>query len=168
MKRHRVESIVPRRAEWKLLNRRNQPPPNRILFDISHTADKLLYAHNLTLVKAAHLYIELALQAEREAAIAELHGLFEQNVRSRRDQSVEVVRHDDERKQKKLPLPAIIEDGSLEQFCGGSHLKEPAALRGNRGDEVRTKLLWREPHPTTIEKKPAAKAAVLCGLGSGA
>ena len=124
---------------------------------------ELLLRHDLALIEAAHPNIELALQAEGEAALDELHGFFKRNVRSRRNQSVEMVGHDDECVQEKSSLAAIVEDGLLKQFRSGRDLKKSAALRGHSGDQIRSSFLWRESHCSSIYERPVAKAAVIRG-----
>lgn len=110
----------------------------------------------------------LAFQAEGEAALDELHRLFQRNILSRCDQSVKVIRHDDPGMEEKSPLMAIVEDRSLEQFRRGRDLKKTAALRRYRGDEIRPGFLRSPFHGGRIHEKPAAKAdfffAVFRGL----
>ena len=55
--------------------------------------NELFLRHDLRLVKAAHPHIRLSLQPEGKASLDELHGFFERNIWSGRDQSVEMVRH---------------------------------------------------------------------------
>ena len=141
---------------------------NGILRDIALAVHELRLGHDPTLVEAAHPYVELAFQAEGEAALDELHGLFEGNVWRRSDQSVEVIRHDDECMQKEPSLCAIVEDGSLKQFRGGRDLKQSAALRGHSGNEIGTSFLWREPHVGSIYEMPVAKATLIAGWLLGA
>ena len=129
---------------------------------------ELLFAHDLALVEAAHPHIQLALQTEGEAALDELHGFFQRNIGGGRNQSVEMVGHDDECVQEESSLAAIVEDGSLKQFRCGRDLKETAALRSYGGDKIRTSFLWREPHLGSINERPAAKATLLRSLHSGA
>ena len=126
--------------------RRYKSPANGVLLDIQHTVLELLFGHDLALVEAAHPHIHLAFQAEGEASLDELHGFLKRNVRSRRDQSVEMVRHDHKRVQKEFPLAVIVEDGSLKQFRRGRDLKKAAAFRRNSGHEIRPSFLWRKPH----------------------
>jgi len=148
--------------------RRYKSPANGILLDIPDTAYELLFAHNLAFVEAAHPDIQLAFQAKGEASLDELHGLFERNIRSRRNQSMEMVGHDDERVQKKLPLIAVAEDGLLKQFCRGRDLEEAAALRRHSGDQIRSGFLWRELHLSSKNERPVAKATFFASLSSGA
>src|SRR5579863_2769326 len=129
MHRHRVHLPASRGTERILPRRRHKSLAYRILLYIPHTAHKLLFRRNLALVEAAHPNIELTLQAKRKAALDELHGLFKRNIRSRRNQSVEMIRHDDERMQEELPLTVIVEEGSLKQLCRSRNLKKAAALR---------------------------------------
>ena len=163
-------SNIPRAAELKRYASgvASKPPPHRILLDIPHTAHELLFRRNLALVEAAHPHIELAFQAEGEAALDELHRFFKRNIRSGRDQSVEMIRHDDERMQKKFPLTAIVEDGLLKQFRRGRDLKEAAALRCHSGNQIRPGFLWREPHLSSINERPVAKATFIASQHSGA
>ena len=128
--------------------------------DVSRTAQELLRAHYLSLVEAAHPHIQFALQAEREASLDVLHGLFEGNIWSGCNQRVKMVRHNYECVQKKSPLAAIVEDSLLKQCCVGSDLKQPTALRGYSSDEVRASFLWSEPHMRSILQRPAAKAGL--------
>src|ERR1035437_10467804 len=95
------------RAKAIGFRRRHNPPPHRVLLYISHTAHELLFRRDLALVEAAHPNLVLALQAEGEAALDALHRLFQRNIRSGCDQSVEMVWHDDECMQEELPLAVI-------------------------------------------------------------
>jgi len=148
-------------AEGVGLWRRSKPSANGILLDVPHAVDELLFAHDLALVEAAHPHIRLALQAERETALDELHGLFKRHIGGGRDQSVEMVRHDDECVQKEPSLAAIVEDGLQKQFRGGRDLKKAVALRGHSGDKIRSSFLRRESHIGSINEMPVAKATLL-------
>lgn len=110
------------------MRRRDQSPPNRIFFDIQHTLSELLFRHDLALIEAAHPHIQLALQAEGESALNKLHGFFQRNVWSGRNQTVEMVGHDDKRVQQESSLAAVVEDGLPQQFRGGGDLENTAAL----------------------------------------
>jgi len=72
-------------TEWIGLRRRYKTASNGVLLDIPHTAHKLLFAHDLALVEAAHPHVGLALQTEGKAALDKLHGLFKRNIQSGRD-----------------------------------------------------------------------------------
>jgi len=85
---------------------------------------------DLGFIEASHPHIQFAFQAEREASLVELHGLFEGNLRSGCNQRVKMVRHNRECVQKEPSLAAIVEDRLLKQCCVGGDLKEPTALRG--------------------------------------
>jgi len=141
---------------------------DRVLLDIPCAVHELRFVHDLALIEAPHPHVALAFQAEGEASLDELHGLFERDIRGGCDQSVKVVRHDDERVQEILRLPAIVEDGLLEQLGSGRDLKKSAALRGHGGDKVCPRFLWCKPHIGSITEEPAAKAAPFEGLVSGA
>ena len=65
-------------------------------------------------------------------------------------------------------MAAIGEGGSLKQFCGGRDLEKAAALRRDRGDEIRTSFLWCEPHLRSINERPVAKASYIASPRSGA
>src|SRR5580704_7996851 len=110
MERHRVQRRNGGGAEWIALRRRSKPPTNRIPFNVSHTVHELLLGHDLALVEPAHPHIHLALQAERETAFDKLHGFFKRYIRGGRDQSMEMLRHDDECVQEELSLAAIVKD----------------------------------------------------------
>jgi len=64
-----------------------------------------------------------------------------------------MIWHDHECVEKESSLGAIVEDGSLKQFCGGRHLEKTAALRRGRSDEIRTSLLWCKPHLSRINER---------------
>ena len=97
-----------------------------------------------------------------------LHGLFKRHIGGRRDESVEMVRHDDECVQEEPPLLAIVKDGLLEQFRGGRDLKKTVALRRYSGDKIRSSFLRCESHIGSINEMPAAKATSIAGSHSGA
>ena len=131
--------------------------------DVSRTAQELLRAHNLGFVEASHPHIQFAFQAEGEASLDVLHGLFEGNIWSGCNQRVKMVRHNYECMQKEPSLAAIVEDSLLKQCCVGSDLKEPTALRGYSGDEVRASFLWSEPHMRSILQRPEGSfVAIIC------
>jgi len=94
-------------------------------------------------------------------------AIFQRNIRSGCDQSVEMVRHDDERLQEEFSLTVIVEEGSLQQFRRGSDLKKASALRRHRGDQIRPSFLGREPHLSSIYERPVAKAILIASLNSG-
>jgi hypothetical protein len=79
-----------------------------------------------------------------------------------------MVRHDNERVQKKFSLTAIVEDGSLKQLRRSRNLKETAALSRHSGDQIRPSFLRRESHLGSINEKPVAKATVLANQDSWA
>ena len=150
------------------LRRRGKSSTNGILLNVLHTVHELLFGHDLALVEAAHPYIHLALQAERETALDELHGLFKRHIGGGRDQSVEMVRHDDEPVQKKPSLAAIVEDCLLKQFRGGRDLEKIMALRCYSGNQIRSSFLRSESHIGSINEMPVAKATFIEALYSGA
>ena len=150
------------------LRRRSEPSANGVLLDVPQTVHELILGHDLALVEAAHPHLMFAFQPEGEAALDELHRLFERDIGSGRDQSVEVVRHDDECVQKEPSLAAIVEDGFLKQFRGGGDLKETTALRCYSGDKIGSSFLRRESHMGSINERPVAKASFIAGSYSGA
>jgi hypothetical protein len=168
VERHGIQRPSRSGAEAIRFRRRRKPPLNRVFLDIPHTAHKFLFCRYLALVEAAHPHIELAIQTKGEAAFDELHRFFKRYLRSRRDQSVEMVRHDDERMQEEFPLAAIVEDRSLQQFRRGRDLKKAAALRRHSCDEIRPGFLGREPHLSSINERPVAKATFIASQHSGA
>ena len=141
-----------------VLRRGYKSAANRILLDIQHTSLELLFSHDLALVEAAHPYIHLAFHLEGKPSFDELHGFFERDVWSRRDESVEMVSHDDEGMQVEFPLTSIVKDGLLKHLRGGSDLKKASALRRNGGDEIGSSLLWCKLHVGSITERPVAKA----------
>jgi len=95
------------------------------------------------------------------------HGvLFKRNLWSRRDQGMKVFWHEDEWVQKESSLAAIFEDGSMKEFRVGRDLEKAAALR--RGHEAGARFLRRRSHLRSIDERPAAKAASIANLHSGA
>lgn len=150
------------------LRRRYKSAPNGVLLDIPHTIHELLFAHDLALVEATHPHVELAFETEGEATLDELHRLFKRNIRSRRDQSVKMVGHDDECMQEEFSLAAIVEDGPLKQLRRYRDLKKAAALRSYSGYQIRPGFLWCESHPDRINERPVAEAAPLASLRSWA
>jgi len=150
------------------LRRKHKSTSNGVFLDIPHTVHELLFAHNLALVETVHPHFKLALEPEGEATLDELHGLFQRNFWSGRDYSVEMVRHDDERMQKKSSLAAIVKDGLFEQLRGGCDLKNAPALRCYGGYQIRPGFLWREPHADRINGISVAKATHLAYLHSEA
>ena len=113
MERHGVQRTASG-VEGMGLGRCYKSSANWVRLDVPYTAHKLLFGQDLALVEAAHPYIVLALQAERKAALDELHRFFQRNIRSGRNQSVEMLRHDDECVQEEFSLAAIVEEGALE------------------------------------------------------
>ena len=95
-------------------------------------------------------------------------AFFERNIRSGRDHSMEMARHDDERVEKGPSLTALVEYGSPKRFCGSNDLEKASALRRESGHQIRPSFLWRKPHPASIKERPVAKATVIGGLRSGA
>jgi len=168
VERHGIQRAMGGGAEGIRIRRLRKPPANGVLLDIAHTAYELLFAHDLALVEAAHPHVELALQAEGESALDELHRFFKRNIRSRRDQRVEMVGHDDEGVQEKSPLTAIVEDGLFKQFRRGRDLEKAAALRRDSGDQIRSSFLWGQAHVSRINERPVAKAIFISDLSSGA
>jgi hypothetical protein len=143
------------------LRRRDESPANRISFDIRHALNELFFRHDLALIEAAHPHAQLAFQAKGEAALDELHGLFKRNVWSWRNQNVEMVGHDDKGMQQESTLTAVIEDGLLQQFRGGGHLEDAAALCRHSGYEIRASFLWRGPHLGRVNERPVAEAILV-------
>jgi len=79
-----------------------------------------------------------------------------------------MVGHDDERMQEELPLAVLVEDGSLQQFRSSSDLKKAAAFSRHSGNQIRSSFLWCEPHLSSINERPVAKATLIANLHSGA
>jgi TnpA family transposase len=69
-----------------------------------------------------------------------------------------MVGHDDEGMQEESSLAAIVEYGSLKQFRRRCDLEKAAALRRDRGDQIRTSFLWGQAHVSMINERPVAKA----------
>jgi len=147
---------------------RRKTPPHGVLPYITQTAQKLLLRRNLALVETASPHIEIALQAKGKAALNELHCFFQRYIRRGSNQSVEMLRHDNEGVQEKLPLSAVVENGLLKQSSRGRNLKEAAALRSHRGNEIRPSFLRCGAHQKSIQEKPVAKATLILNLCSGA
>jgi hypothetical protein len=72
---------------------------------------------------------------------------------------VEVVGHDHERMQEKLPLTVIVMDRPLKQLRCGRDLKKAAAFSRHSDNQIGSRFLWSEPHPRSINERPVAKAA---------
>jgi len=79
-----------------------------------------------------------------------------------------MVRHNDVRVQEEFSLSAIVEDGFFKQFRSGRNLKKAAAFGRHGGDKIRPSLLWREPHLSSINERPVAKATFLQARIQGA
>ena len=62
----------------------------------------------------------------------------------------------------------MFEDGSLKQLRVVRYLKQAAALCRYYGDEVGSSFLRCESHLKSISERPAAKAALIANLSSGA
>ena len=114
------------------------------------------------------IHVVLAFQAKREAALNELHSLFQRDFRSRRNHSVKMVRHDDERLQEKPSLIAIVKKSSLKQLRRGCDLKKAATFSCHGRNQIRPGFLRCEPHLSNINQMPASKAAAIASLRSGA
>jgi hypothetical protein len=155
------------RTEGISVRRQDESPANRISFDIHHTLNELLFRHDLALIEAAHPHTQLVFPAKGEAALDELHGLFQRNVWGRRDQSVEMVGHDDKGMQQESSLTAVIEESLLQQFRSGGDLEDTAALCRHSGYEIRTSFLWRDPHLGRINERPVAKAILVEACAQG-
>ena len=84
------------------------------------------------------------------------------------NQGVGVVGHDHERMQEELTLSVIVKDRSLKQLRRGRDLKKAAAFSRHSGDQIGSGFLWSEPHPRSINERPAAKAGFFLGWLSGA
>jgi hypothetical protein len=76
VERHGVQFDSYSGAERMGLRCRYKSSANGVLLDIPNTAKKLLFAHDLALVEAAHPYVLLGLEAEGKASLDELHGFF--------------------------------------------------------------------------------------------
>lgn len=168
MQRYGVQGPAHGRAEEIHSRRRSEPPPYRVVLDIQDTVNELLLRHDLRLVEAAHPHVQLTFQPKRKAALDKLHGLFKRNFWSGRDQGMKVFWHDDECVQEESSLAAIFEDGSLKELRVGRHLKKAAALRRYSGHEVGAGFLRCQSHMRSISERPAAKAASIANLRSGA
>lgn len=97
MRWHRVQPFLARRAERVGIHARNKPRANWILLDIPHTLRKLLFRRDLTFVETSHPHIHLALQPKGITTLDELHSFLKRNLKSWRDQRVEMIRHDNVR-----------------------------------------------------------------------
>ena len=70
-----------------------------------------------------------------------------------------MVGHDDICVQEELPLTVVVAESPNEQLCGVGDLKEPAASGRHGRDQIRSDFLRRSPHVSSINERPAAKAA---------
>ena len=82
-----------------------------------------MYRTQLTNFSSVRIWLSLKLRIHtscllfkrnEKAALDELHRFFQRNIRSGRNQSVEMLRHDDECVQEEFSLAAIVEEGALE------------------------------------------------------
>ena len=156
MRRHRVQPFVARRTERVGIRARYKPRSNWIFLDIAHAVSKLLRCRYLAFVETPHPNIHLALQAKGKTALNKLHGLLKGNLRSRCDQRVEMIWHDDIRMKKKPSLSAIVEQRLPEQLRISRHLKQPTPLRRNCGHQISAGLLRRKTHCENIQEVPGA------------
>jgi hypothetical protein len=76
-----------------------------------------------------------------------------------------MIRHDNERVQKKSSLVAVIEYGSLKEFRCGRDLKDAAAFGRHSCDKIRPSFLGRKPHLGSINELPVAEAALFSSHG---
>jgi len=79
---------------------------------------------------------DLLARRVRISALDELHGAFDGDVESRRDEKVNVIGHDDEFVKQESLLAAVVVKRLEEKACVGFNDEESAALERRRGDEV--------------------------------
>src|ERR1017187_2979540 len=168
MSRHWVHLAKGGRAEMVVFGHRCKSSSYRVLLDISHTTQKLFFGRDLAFVETALPHVVLALQAEGEATLDELHRFFKRYISGGRDERMKMVRHDHDGMQEELSLTAIVEDCLLKQFGCCGDLKKAAALRGHGGYEIRPGFLRCESHLRSINERPVAKATSFARLYSGA
>ena len=165
MKRYRVQPTTNRRTKFEIFRFHHKPPTHGVLFDIPHTVQEFLFCRNLAFVETAHPHIMFALQSERESTFDVLHRLFQGDIRSRCNQRMKMVRHDDKCMQQKLVLTAIFENRLRKQFgCSGDLKKATSSSRHSR-NQKRSSFLRCKPHASSINERPVAKAmAIKAGI----
>lgn len=80
-------------------------------------------------------YGHFRFEAEGETSFDELHGFLDGDIRGRRKEEVDVVRHEDERVESVAALGAVVAQELEEQVCVRVRLEDTAAIRGDGGDE---------------------------------
>ena len=126
---------------------------NGVVFDITDAGDEVFPGDDLGFIEAAFPDVELAFEAEGEAAFDELHGFFERHIRRGSEESVEVIRHNDEGVKLEFSLGAIVEDGLLEEIGGGGDLEEASLLGGYSSDMVGASFLRGSAHEWQDKRK---------------
>lgn len=101
-------------------------------------ARRILHAQ---LRKTVFPYRLFGLKAEGKASFYELHSLFDGDVRRGSQKQMDVVGHEYESMNLIPPLSSILVQQIEKELGVGFDLKKPAAIRGNRGDEVRAEFL---------------------------
>ncbi len=76
-----------------------------------------------------------SLQPERKSSLDELHGPFQRNFFSRRDQQMHMIRHDDEFVQQIFPFVAIMGERLEKEVSGCLAAEDGQMSRSYRGDE---------------------------------
>jgi len=96
---------------------------------------KVFFVANAMVSEAGLPNGQLRLQAEGESSFDELNGLLERSVIVRRDQSVEMVGHDDEFVKEVFSLASVMQEHVHEEISGGVFLEDGPPSGGDRCDE---------------------------------
>src|ERR1700733_11585384 len=80
--------------------------------------------------------LEMALQSKGKTALHQLNRLLQRDFRRRRDQRVDMVRHDHKSMQRKSPLFAIVAKRLRHQFRLRLDLEKSPSTRCREGGEI--------------------------------
>lgn len=142
MPRRRIEyegSV--RRRPWEFFTTLAKSRTHGILVDVVAVmvvARRILHAQ---LFEAVFPDRQFGLKAEGKTSLDELHSLLDGDVRRGGEEEMEVVRHEHESMDLISTLRSIFVQQIQKELGVGFDLKKPAAIRGNRGDEVRAEFL---------------------------
>lgn len=124
-----------RRRERIIFGIHGQVCANRVRVNVVAVRSEVARIFDAALCEAVFPNRRFGFETERESALDELHGLFDGDVRGRRDEEMDVIGHEDEGMDRIATLSAVVVHQTDQEIRVGVGLEGAAAVRGDGGDE---------------------------------